>query len=166
MFTDRGDQILTELRGIRKQLGGLDDEDGPGENAVWQGLRTFKPGEWVIDETAALDEANDDGTITLNPGEQKTIAEAHHPNADAIGLLSVGAADEQNVRYFIRIDSKYVVGGVTNSPLGSVNSPFSFPDYYNAIIPADQRIEYVAQRPTNASGAVDLVARLTTQVMA
>jgi hypothetical protein len=122
-----------------------------------------------IYETADLVEAgysedavNNDGSVTLEPGDEVPIASTGNLS-NGCKLLAVGAVDETDVKYYIEIDGEQTFGGVTNSPLGTVNDPFSFAEEFGASVPVQQGVEYMASLSPNASSSVDLVSRIHVQ---
>lgn len=116
------------------------------------------PRRYSIKETADLDDATEGGAIKLEPGDRETIVEAESSNG--VILMAVGAADKQDVRYRLYMDGQRTVGNETNSPLGTIHSPFSFYQMFGALLPANRRIEYQAQLDSDAPGPVELVGVL------
>lgn len=160
-ITDRVDQIVHELKQIKSALGVPDKETN-----VYAGQRKkLLPRNYAVFETSDLDAANDDGTVTAEPGETVTLCEVEASQSEKINLLSVGASDEQDVKYFLEIDGKAVAGGQTESPLGLINSEFSFPREFDSSIPAEDSVRYRALRVHSAAGSVDLVARMHAEVL-
>ncbi|MBZ6496023.1 hypothetical protein [Natrinema longum] len=130
-------------------------------------VRPMGPQQYIVSETSNLEDVNDDGSVTLEPGDEKTVVSQSLPRSSqqALALLAIGATDETDVQWALQIDDHTVGGGWTNSPLGLVNDPFSFVDEFQAIIPAEHKIEYVARYNPAASGSVDLVGRMHTEVI-
>lgn len=163
---------VEEIRRRQRQQAGQsqrDDDDG-GEfsssgssEQQWGGLRVLSPSGFIITETSDLEESNDDGAVTLSPGEEQALVEYEARGDMGTAVLAVGANDVQDVEYGLRIDRSKVVGGKTESPLGTINSPFSFIDRLNAVVPANSTVEYVAWYDGGATGDVDLAARLYTE---
>lgn len=116
-----------------------------------------------IVETDNLEEANDDGTRTVNPGETVTLARI--APGFRFALLAAGASDSSNVQYRLVADQDRVIGGTTGSPLGTVNSPLSFVEEYGAAIEINQEVEYRARLDESAGSSVDLVARLHAETV-
>jgi hypothetical protein len=158
--------VLEEMQAGSTQAAGGSGGAGstsPSTAERWGGLRVLSPSGFIITETSDLPESNSDGTVTLSPGEGPvTIAEREARGDAGLAVLAVGANDEQDVQYGLRIDRSKIVGGATESPLGVLNDPFSFVDRLNAVVPANQTVEYVAWYDDTASGDVDLAARLFT----
>lgn len=115
---------------------------------------------FVTVETDDLDSTNSDGTVTLSPGDTKTLVEFK----DQCAVYAVGASDKQDVEYQLEVD-RTVVGGRTNSPLGLVNDPFSFVDKLGGAIPVEKRVRYVASYDSAASGDINLAGRMMVEVI-
>lgn len=169
MVRDSVDEQTQLLRAIAHQLGAIDmnaaspevnvsmPDSLPGQAAQ---NRPIHPSSLVITETSDLDEANEDGTVTLNPGEEAVIARQEARVADGMMLLAAGATDKQDAEYFLRFDNDVVVGGSRNSPLGTLNTPFSFVENYSGVPVAEDVIEYVVRYDTNASGELNIAGRM------
>lgn len=117
----------------------------------------------VITETADMDleSLNPDGTITIEPGDKRKIAEYREGDH---GVLAYGAVDEPDLVYWLEVDGTPVVGP-TRSPLGTINSPFSFVDVYGGAVPSEERTEVIVSRPDDATGSVDVAARLHVEML-
>lgn len=115
--------------------------------------------DYVVVESDDLDTVDDGGTVTVAPGETKTIVRAR-TRRKTMALLAVGANDESDVTYELVVDGDEIVGGATNSPLGLLNQPFSFIDTVGGAIPANSRIEYDVTLPEDASASVEMAGRL------
>lgn len=120
------------------------------------------PKSYKVYETDDLEQSTDAGSVVLRPGQTKTIVSTGSVE-QGVFLLGVGATDVEDVQYYVNIDDDYNPGGVTNSPLGTVNNIFSFPGTFGAVIPGAEKIEYVAHFNEDATGEVELVARLHVQ---
>lgn len=157
---------IEEMKRAGTATQGGDGGDGsptnPSTEQRWGGLRVLSPSGFIISETSDLPEANNDGTVTLSPGEEQVLVEREARGDVGLAILAVGANDVQDVQYGLRIDRAKVVGGLTESPLGVLNDPFSFVDRLNAVVPANDVVEYVADYDANATGDVDMAARLYT----
>jgi hypothetical protein len=116
----------------------------------------------IIKETAHLEHANSDGSVTLSPGDEKKIAEFNENVAHAV--LAFGATDTNNVLYSLYLDGDPLIGP-TNGPLGTVNNLFSFVQKYGGAIPADKRCSLRAEYPEAATGDVQVVGRLHVEVV-
>lgn len=160
---DNPDEAIALLRQIAANTGTVEDDDDDPPTAPE--VRPIRPGTYRVVETDALesDAVNDDGTITLKPGE--TLDLARFSEQVPGRLLAVGATDAADVRYFVETDNQRKPGGVTNSPLGLLNDPFSFVQNYGAFIPFVNSVAYRARLPQNASSSVDLAARLHVEVI-
>jgi hypothetical protein len=139
-----------------------DSSDGTGGSAP-SGTKVMPPSKYIITETDDLDAANADGTITLQPGEEKTIVE--FDPGYAFALLAAGASDTNDAVYYLYADGSRPIGGVTNSPLGPINNPFSFQDALGRGVYLDRRVEYRVRLSQNATSAQDLAGRLHSVVL-
>jgi len=124
----------------------------------------LKPNNLVVVETDDLEDhpVNDDGTVTVQPGQAVPLAKFRLDSP--FSVLAVGASDEVDVIYQLRIDSEPAMSP-TNSPLGLINDPFSFVDAYGAALPCEKSVEYVAELSSDASGPVTLAGRLHCEVI-
>ena len=86
----------------------------------------MQPRNIVIEETSNLDDANSAGIVEIDPGETKTILD-YRPKRD-VKLLATGATDQPDCTFELRHGSEIVYD--SESPLGTVNEPFSFIDHY------------------------------------
>lgn len=162
MVRDAVDQMAASLKRIEQHL--AESELGGGGGGG--GLRTIDPASYVVKETDDLNGISEGGSVTLQPGETKTLVEARSQGGGGgLGLLAVGATDEPEVAYRLRVDDNRTVGGRTNSPLGLLNDPFSFVDALGGFIPASRYVEYEATLSSGASSSVDLAARLHVQML-
>jgi hypothetical protein len=167
VLRDNVQELVDQLRVLNQTLaqGGLSGDSGEdGTINVFDGASAraggaINPYGYRIYETADLAEANGSGTITLEPGEEATIVESDNASNGLLGL-AIGASDKPDVRYRLYVDGERTVGGLTNSPLGTVNSPFSFVKMLGGVLPAERRIEYRAIYDPAATGEVELAARL------
>ena len=156
---DNQDAMVELLAIIAQNTGGLGDLDPTSDDAAPSGVRTLRRDSLVWKETADLDGANADGSITLEPGQEITLAEHSTGGIRPLALLAVGAIDEDDAQYAVKLDGD-TVGSWTNSPLGLINDPFSFIREYRATIIAARRIGYAARLPSDAAGPIDLAARI------
>ena len=162
-INDKVDAIIYELKQI-KQAMGVEDKDI--QQNVYAGQRKkLLPRNYVVAESSDLDQSNEDGTITLEAGETKTLAEISVGRGESINLFSVGASDDQDVRYALVVDDDIVSGSQTESPLGLINDEFSFPKEFDSAMPVDNKVEYVATYSADATGSVDLAARMHGEVL-
>lgn len=140
----------------------IDEKASSYDDGGTSGTRMMDSSRYIVLETANMDEANPDGTITLEPGDEEAILRF---NRDVpIALQAIGAVDVGGVTYEIRINNERTVGGQTSGPLGTVNDPFSFVEKLGAAVPAES-MEYVATYPPSQSGSVDLAARAHFEVL-
>lgn len=126
------------------------------------GVRLMDANRYVALETTNLDEANTNGTVTLQPGDSQALI--RWDRELEVAIMAIGAVDKDDVQYEIRANHDQTVGGVTQSPLGTINDPFSFVQELGAAVPV-QTFEYVATLSQNASSPVDLAARAHMEVV-
>ena len=165
MFPDNNDRAIELLEMIARNTGSIDadtDELG-GPDGIPEGPQYINPNNYLIAETADLDDANDDGTITLEPGDTTPIVDVDRDRP--VAVLAVGANDVNDVRYQLYRDNSVVVGGTTNSPLGTLNSPFSFPNELGVSVPVEGRVQYRAHYPRDATGTVELAGRMHVELL-
>lgn len=159
-FSDNEDEMVRQLKAIRTLLG---DGSLGGEvdlTSVKTPRRALEPGSYVTVESDEMDWSNEDGTVTVEPGDEVPLVKHYASGEQGVMLLAVGATDEQDVRYRAEVDDQRTVGGQTNSPLGVLNSPFSFVESLGGAIPANRSVAYYAKLDEDAPAPVDLVARL------
>lgn len=120
------------------------------------------PASYMVYESSDMEDSTDAGDVVLEPGDDKAIVSTGNVSPGAF-TLGVGATDIEDVRYYLWVDEEFRVGGVTESPLGTMNNIFSFPDQFGAVIPATRKIEYRARYPSDAAGTVELTGRLHVQ---
>lgn len=158
-------EILDELRG--SGVGGddvtINKNVGTGSGGQSPVAR-IDPTRVIIIETAALEDSNPDGTITIQPGEKQKIVEYHTGGDHPINLLALGATDRQNVSYRVVYDNDQTLGGWTQSPLGAVHDPFSLVETYGLTIPVERRVGIEAMLSESADSSVDLIGRLHTHI--
>lgn len=166
--SDNEDKAVALLQQIAANTGGISEingngNNGGGGNSSRSGQRVIDPVRYFEVETDDLDAANEDGTITLEPGDRKAIVIADQDKPTL--LHGVGATDEANVTYQVRLDSRQYVGRSTNSPLGSINNPWMYPEKVGGSLPADRSVAYVAKLDQSATAPVDLAGRLVAEVL-
>lgn len=166
---DDDDRAVKLLEQIARNTGSIGDLDGGVEQEITiesenvnSRVGTVKPRNYIVVETADMDGANDDGTVTLQPGDTKVLVSYA---GDPFAALALGANNEQGVEYVLRADSDRTVGGVTQSPLGSIGDPFSFVQAIGAAVSCEKSIEYIARADPNMTDPVDVAARLHVEVM-
>lgn len=114
------------------------------------------PGQIRIVETTDLDSANDDGSLTVPAGQEHEIL-LYENRADHPFLLHfLGAADALDVEYVLRVGQEVVFR--TQSPVGALNEPFVFADYFSGPMAFGRDISYSAYNTGDAS--VDLAGRM------
>lgn len=166
---DADDEMLALLRQIAQNTGSLGDLDQSKEVTI-EGespasrVGMMDPRSYICVETDDLDGVDEGGTVTLEPGDTKRIV-SYQTSGQPFVVLAVGANDEPDVSYKLEADNTRTVGGVTNSPLGLLNDPFSFVKNFGAAIPAEKKIAYVASLDANAPGPVELAGRLHVEVI-
>lgn len=159
-LTDNEDQAIALLEQIATGIGQLSGSSEQVDiNRMGLPLRSISPRSYIVRETDDLDAAKDNGTVKLSPGETVELV-AHEPQTAAALVTAIGANDEQDVVYWIEVDNTYTVGGQTNSPLGTINDPFSFVATLGGAIPVESYVAYKAGMPSTASGPVDMAGRL------
>jgi hypothetical protein len=166
VVNDRFDQMARSLKNIEQFLAQQQGLQSVGGDTIYKGQGPsaqsgiLNPSSYAVYETDDLDSVSQGGTVTLSPGESKALVRAEPNTDDGLAVMAVGANDESDVRYKLKVDEKRVVGGETNSPLGLLNDPYSFVEKFGAVVPVERRIEYIATRPASASGSVDLAGRM------
>lgn len=160
MIRDNSDEIVEQLTAIRSLLGGGNLGSDVDLTSVKAPRHALTPGAYVVTETADMDYSNDDGTVTIEPGDSYPLVRYEATSTNGVMLLAVGATDEQDVEFYVEIDNRRVVGGRTNSPLGNLNSPFSFVEKLGGSIPAEHTVTYWAAVSPDAAGPVSLAARM------
>lgn len=168
MFSDNEDKMVALLEQIASNTGDLDELEQSREvtietESVASRVGVVEPQDYIVVESDNLDHANDDGTVSLSPGDQVVIAEWQPEFPFA--LLAAGATDAADVEYTLIADTDQTLGGVTSSPLGTLNDPFSFVDAIGGAPSCEKSIKYVARLDSDASSSVDIAARLHAEVM-
>lgn len=159
-FEDNDDRMVALLEQIVKNTGGGLAQDVT-QNVTFEGqtadsrVGVIPAGTYLSVETSNLEEVDDSGSITLEPGDSATLVRYTEPCM----LYAIGATDQADVQYELRIDNR-AIGGRTNSPIGRINAPFSYVDALGGVLGVEQRVEYVAHYDKDATGTVDLAARL------
>lgn len=164
MVEDHIQQMARSLRNIEKYLATSNLGGGGGGGGGAANRRFLSPSGFVVKESDDLDSVPKGGSVTLQPGETKTLVEAETVGDGQLAILAVGATDEQNVTYELVTDYNKVIGGQTNSPLGLLNTPFSFVDTLGGAIPAASYVEYRATLDSSASTSVELGARMFVEM--
>lgn len=167
MFQDKQDQMAATLKNIEallaRQQGGRAGTGGSGGSGNEGGqIPHLSPKNYIVRETDDMDGVPDGETVTLEPGESKPLVRF---DGKRHAILAVGAVDEPDVSYQLRLDYERTIGGRTNSPLGLMNNPFSFFNATGRTIPANQTTEYLARLDEDAASSVDLAARIHLEVL-
>jgi len=118
---------------------------------------------YSVYETSDSDSANEDGTITVTPGKPTTLVSTGNMENGGL-LLAVGATSSNDVQYFLQADGDKNIGGITDTPLGTINSPMSFPQVFGAVIPIREKVSYNAFIPEDEDTVADVAARLHVEV--
>lgn len=166
-ITDNDDVMVRLLKQIAENTGG--SSSGPRTEVTIEGesapsrVGAIDPASYVIVETDDLDGVDNGSMVTAEPGDSVVLAE-FTPDTP-FSVLAVGAVDEQGVQYELRADYQRTIGGRTNSPLGLINSPFSFAEATGGVVVCEQAVQYVAHYDKEATGPVDLAARLHVEVV-
>jgi hypothetical protein len=158
-ITQEGDQTTVTREGDT-----ISQDETVNVETAEQRTGMIAPRAYVVKETADLDGANPDGTITVDPSKEVVVAE-WEPGQD-FSLLAAGATDHPNAAYLLRADSNSPIGGATASPLGSVTDPFSFVDELGGAVYCEKRVQYLVRLSSNATESIDVAARLHGEVMA
>lgn len=124
------------------------------------------PGQLRITETTDLDTANDDGSITIAPNSEQAIV-LYENRADHPFLLHfLGAADALDVQYVLRVGQEVVFR--TESPVGPLNEPFVFDDYFGGPMAFARDVSYSARNTGDSdvtlAGRMGLIEPLVTEV--
>jgi plastocyanin len=166
---DDTEKMLALLRQLVENTGGLAERSGPGGTDVTiegqtaaSRVGTIEPANLLVVETADLEDANDDGTITVEPGSTETFVQFR---GQPHNVLAGGAVDRADVRYNLEADGSTTVGGTTNSPLGSINEPFSFVATLGGAPGVERRSAYKAFLSEGADAPVRLAGRLFVELI-
>lgn len=117
-----------------------------------------------IRETADMDESNSSGEMEFSAGEQSPIVTYEVSPGNTVRLLSVGASDVQDMRYAVLVDDDTFVGGWTETPLGTVQEPFSLVDKAGGYIEAENRIKILGHY-TADTGTASVVGSLHYEIV-
>lgn len=114
---------------------------------------------YTLVESSGMEYANDDGTITVDPGEELALAE-YEPASDTKRALlhAYGATDAQDVVYRLRYGGTDI-SFTSESPLGGINDPFSFTEQLGAPLSAGSKTLTITAL-NDKTDAIDLVARM------
>lgn len=159
--TDNFDRMVELLQDIRNILDGEGDSTNTqGPAGLPTGLRPLTRSVYQIRETSDLpdDALNSNDAVEVQPGETKTIV--RHEVKGTAALMAVGATDAADCEYWVAVDEEVAGGGRTNSPLGSINDPFSYVDTLEGYVPANLRVEYKVRLDSSATSSVELVGRM------
>lgn len=111
--------------------------------------------EFRVVETEELDDANTDGTVTVQDGQRESVVN-WRTHADRIKLYGLGVNDEQDCTYQIFVDGE--LSSETESPLGTMQNPFRFPEMFGQPVSATEEVD--VKVINNSGGSKDFVARL------
>jgi hypothetical protein len=155
---DSGDEALALLKKIAANTAATNDPDRQAfASSTFGGTGPAPtPENLVVVETSNLDDANADGAITVNDGETATVVEYENFGNQMAYLVALGAHDVLDTTY------KLVVEGderfTTESPLGGVNSLFSFTETLGQPLPVGSRVRYDVTY--TGGGSTDYVGRM------
>ncbi|MFC4246468.1 hypothetical protein ACFOZ7_05585 [Natribaculum luteum] len=157
-FDDSNEQMVKLLAQIAANTGSL--PQGSTQPQVQQsGPMEIDPRQLHVVETPLLEEANPDGTVTIEPGEEVTIAE--YDTTSDFHLIAAGATNQGDVYYRIRADyEKSVAGGWRVMPMGTMGSPYSFVKELGVMFPIEEKIVYEAKLAEAAESTVDVSGKL------
>ncbi len=165
---DNEDRMVALLEKIASNTGGgITEEQTVTQNVEYEGqtadgrVGVIPKGSYQTVETDGMDGMEDGETITLQPGESAPLIYHDRPCM----LYAIGATDVSGVSYELRIDGR-AVGGRTNSPLGTIGTPFSFVNTLGGVLGVENKVEYVAHNPADNTGQVELAARLHLEAVA
>lgn len=119
----------------------------------------ISPVGYNVYETSSLEDSNSDGTITVKPGKPTPLATTGEMSSGGY-ILATGATHSADVKYYLQIDGDIIVGGETETPLGTTNDPFSFPEKFGAVIPASKSVTYYGYIPEDRNVQDDITARI------
>lgn len=155
MFADSEDRQIALLEQIAENLGGIQSAASTSRRPV--GGAGYQPSSLLVTETAAVDDANDDGTITVKPGQERTIVE-WETTGDRADVLALGASDAADAVFSLYIDGEIKIQ--TLSPLGTITNPFSFVEKIGSAYQGGQSVSYRVTLLDGAAAAVDFAGRL------
>ncbi len=119
--------------------------------------------DYTVIESAQLEDANDDGTITCPGGEETALIEFEPAGTGSRALLhAIGATDASGLEYRLRFGGNDI-SFTAQSPLGGVNDPFSFTDELGKPLTAGSATLFFTAI-NNTENDIDLVARAHVEV--
>lgn len=146
---DSDDEMVALLQKIASNTSGMGPtatpEDGDGDS------RPF-----VVAETSHESHAENDGAVTVSPGETVTLAS--YTAVGTADLLAFGATDHADSEYELVVD--YDSRFTTRSPLGLLNEPFSLQKELGYTYPATKEVEYRVKRDSAVAEDARYAARL------
>lgn len=171
-ISDNDDEAVALLKQIARNTGNIDDGPDKTTNVDISG-QTADGRVGLIPSKSLLTLETDNleadkhpltagGTVELEPGDSQTLVQYDLQRPGAIYAL--GAVDESDVEYELKVDND-PVGGRTNSPLGVLNSPFSFVSNFGGAVPIEGKARYIAHYSSDSSGTIELAARMFVEVM-
>ena len=104
-------------------------------------------GRLLVHETSIQSDSDDDGTVEVPPGEERDVV--RWDREAPIHLFALGTNDAPDLRFRLVVDEEIIAD--TASPLGTINSPFSFADNYNGPIEADDMVAIRVENEGNSS---------------
>lgn len=113
---------------------------------------------WVV-ETDDMDDVADGGVVELQPGEEKVFLEAEFPEVKYT-LMAIGANDVAGVTYELITGGEDGANIKTNSPLGLLNEPISFPDKFGTVAYVEDFVRYKAIYDSDETGTAEVAGRM------
>jgi len=168
LISDNEDEAVQLLRQIAANTGDLgsldsgDDIDIQGQS-VTSRVGVIDPSSYVVLESDDLDDVDDSEAVTIQPGETEAIV--RYESQVPFAVLAVGATDEAGVSYRLEADNQRTIANETNSPLGLLNSPFSFVDKVGGAVSCESSCTYYATLDPSAPSPVDVAGRLHVEVI-
>lgn len=152
---DSTDEMLSLLREIAANTGGIEHSQNIETAATVENPTRLSS--FTVVETSQMPFSDPDGTVTLDPGESGRLVEWEATGDQQI-VLGIGATDRSNTAY--RMVTENETKFITYSPLGMLNSPFSFKSELGFAFPAGRMVSYEAVVSDQATEAKQFAARL------
>lgn len=157
MIEDREQEIIDELRAIRANLG--DEMVDSDEIETVEVLENIKDTVF-LQETADLEESNENGSIHIGAGEIESLVEYKPATSERLSLKSVGASNIDGAQYRLIVGNRTVIDW-HNAPLGTYQDGFSFHDKLNSTLKIDRTVKYEIRNSTNSE--IEAVGRAIFQ---
>lgn len=156
-FSDSDERMLELLAQIAQNTGSAQQETTQ-QRGQQSGPVPIDPRRFHVVETPDLEDANPDGTVTIEPGETVELARY---DATACHLIGVGAKTQRDVFYRLRADhEKNFAGGWRTMPFGTLGSPYSFVNELGLTFPIEEQIVYEAKLPDGIGSTVDISGKI------